>query len=134
MKHITNLFTIVAAVAVAMFATGCASTQSTENMLATAGFKAMTPKNADHQKILASLPAGKISVLQYKGKTFYAYPDAKNNLAYVGTPNEYTAFRQLKFAQNISDQNLAAAQMNQASAYGWWGGPAGWGGSAVGWR
>ena len=56
-----------------------------------------------------------------------ALADAPNNQAYVGGPNEYQVYQQMRVAKQISDNNLAAAQMNQMNAMNWgmWGG---WGG------
>ena len=132
MKRLSAAFSLIGALALALFATGCSTTQSKENMLATAGFKAVPASTAKQQELLKSLPPGKIATIVRDGKTYYVFPDLKNNLAYVGTQKEYTAYRQLVFAQNISDQNLEAAQLNQQANMGWgaWGG--GWGG--MGWR
>ena len=60
-------------------------------------------------------------------KLYYVLPDAPNNQAYVGGPNEYQVYQQMRVAKQISDNNLAAAQMNQMNAMNWgmWGG---WGG------
>jgi hypothetical protein len=132
MKRLSVAFSVVGALALSIFATACSTTQSKENMLATAGFRAVSASTPKQQQLLASLQPGKISTIVRDGKTYYVYPDAKNNLAYVGTQKEYTTYRQLVFAQNISDQNLEAAQLNQQAMMGWgaWGG--GWGG--MGWR
>ena len=45
----------------------------------------------------------------------------------MGGPNEYQVYQQMRVAKQISDNNLAAAQMNQMNAMNWgmWGG---WGG------
>ena len=51
----------------------------------------------------------------------------KNNQAYVGGPKQYQAYQQMRLAKQISNQNLEAAEMNQAASMNWgaWGG---WGG------
>jgi hypothetical protein len=131
MNHISKLITIVGAVTVALFASGCATAenQSNESLLTTAGFKVHPANTPAKQKLLASLPAGKVSTIQKNGHTYFVYPDLKNNIALVGTQQEYTTYRQLKFAKNISDQNLQAAELNSMPPVGW--GP--WGGWAGGW-
>jgi hypothetical protein len=133
MNRICKLITIAGAVSVALLTSGCATgeTKSTENLLVTAGFQTHPANTAAKQQLLTSLPAGKVSTLQKNGHIYYVYPDLKNNVALVGTQQEYTAYRQLKFAKNISDQNLQAAELNSMPAPGWgaWGGWAGgWGG------
>ncbi|WP_295449049.1 hypothetical protein [uncultured Thiodictyon sp.] len=48
----------------------------------------------------------------------------KNNQAYVGEPKQYQAYQQLRVARQTSDQNLEAAELNQAASMNWgaWGG------------
>ena len=77
------------------------------------------------------LPAGKVTLVQKSGKTYYVFPDAANNQAYVGGPTQYQAYRQLRLANKLANENLEAAEMNQDASMNWgaWGG---WG--APGWR
>lgn len=130
MKRLSAVFSLIGAVSLALFATGCSTTQSTENMLATAGFRNVLADTPARKQLLASLPAGQMSTVQKDGKTYYVFPNQATNSAFVGTQTQYTTYRQLLFAQNISDQNLMAAQMNQQANWGAWGG-GGWG---PGWR
>lgn len=137
MKRIHKLITFASALTLALTLSGCATeeTKSTENLLVTAGFKTHPANTAAKQKLLTSLPPGKVSTIQKNGHTFFVYPDLKNNVALVGTQQEYTAYRQLKFAKNISDQNLQAAELNSMPPVGWgaWGGWAGGWGGPWGW-
>ncbi len=137
MNRIHKLITIASTLALALLVSGCATgeTKSTENLLVTAGFQSHPANTASKQQLLNSLPAGKISTIQKNGHIYYVYPDLKNNLALVGTQQEYTAYRQLKFAKNISDQNLQAAELNSMPPAGWgmWGGWAGGWGGPWGW-
>ena len=79
-----------------------------------------TPKK---QELLASLPTGQLTLITWKGKSFYVQPDLPNNRAYVGTPTEYQAYQQLRLAKQLSNDNLMAAQMNQDAMDRWnvWG-------------
>ena len=116
-----------AVAALAALAVGCASDlQNKENLAAAAGFKVITPTKPDQQAILPTLPKDKVTPVTYHGKLYYVLPDAKNNQAYVGGPNEYEAYKRLRTAQQISNDNVAAAQMNQMNAINWgmW---SGWG-------
>jgi hypothetical protein len=136
MKHIVNPLKYLAVVGLLAVAVGCASEQSNKESLAiAAGFKVITPRSAEQTNLLQSLPAGQVTRINYNGHTLFVLPDAKNNVAYVGRENEYQAYQQLRLAQNLSNQNLEAAQMNQMATmnYGWnrWGG---WGGWGWGWR
>jgi hypothetical protein len=126
--------------AIALTMAGCASTsqtssQSKESMLVAAGFKTITPKNATQKQKLQNLPPGKIAMIQKKGKTYYVYPDAANNQAYVGGPAEYQAYKQQRVASKLAEENLETAEMYQDAEMNWgaWGGwGAGWGPMGMG--
>ena len=132
MNPFKSPFTFVLAVAIAIV--GCStttqtSTQNKESMLVASGFKTITPKTAAQKQKLQNLPPGKIAMIQKKGKTYYVYPDAPNNQAYVGGPKEYQAYQQLRAANNIANENLETAQMYQDAEMQW----GAWGGWGMGW-
>ncbi len=62
------------------------------------------------------------------GKILYMYPDAANNVAYVGGPKQYQAYRQMRIDQKMSDENLEAAEINEDESMEWneWGGWGPW--------
>src|SRR5438046_7429623 len=99
MKQILSFKTIGAAALLALTA-GCASTQTStqnkESMLVASGFKVITPKTAAQQQKLQQLPPGKVAMINRKGRTYYIFPDAAYNQAYVGGPKEYQAYQQLR--------------------------------------
>lgn len=137
--HIQTTAKFLAAIAFTVLAASCASElQEKENLAVAAGFKVITPVKPDQVALLPTLPKDKVTQVNYQGKTYYVLPDLKNNQAYVGGPAEYQTYRQLRLAKQISDDNLAAAQMNQAAAMNWgaWGGWGGygWGGMGYGYR
>ena len=133
MKYIVNSLKYLSVIALLALAVGCASEQANkENLAVAAGFKVITPKDAAQTSILQSLPEGQVTRINYKGRTLYVLPDVKNNQAYVGRAEEYQAYQQLRLAQNMSNQNLEAAQMNQMAANYNWGGWGGWGGYGMG--
>ena len=133
-------FTFVLAAAIAI--AGCASTsntstssQSKESMLVASGFKTITPKTAAQKQKLQNLPPGKIAMIKKAGKTYYVYPDAPNNQAYVGGPAEYQAYQQQRAANKLAEENLETAELYQDEAMNWgaWGGwGAGWGPMGMG--
>ena len=132
MNPFKSPFTLVLAVAIAMF--GCASTtqtstQNKESMLVASGFKTITPKTAAQKQKLQNLPPGKIAMIQKKGKTYYVYPDAPNNQAYVGGPKEYQEYQQLRVEKKLANENLENAEMYQDAEMNW----GGWGGWGAGW-
>jgi len=133
MKQSFKPFRIAGAIALLALAAGCAttsSTVSTTEMLTAAGFKLMTADTPKKQEVLNTLPKDQLSLVTYKGKSFYVQPAAASNQAYVGTPTEYQAYQQLRLAKQMSNENLMAAQMNQNAMYSWGGawGPGFYGG------
>jgi len=133
MKQIFAPFRILAAIAMLALAAGCANIQSKEDSLAAAGFKAITPKTAAKQEQLKALPPDKVSMVQRSGKTYYVFPDAAHNLAYVGGPKQYQAYRQLRMKQKLANEKLEAAEMNLEASQMAWDGWGGWGAWGPGW-
>jgi hypothetical protein len=134
MHPIFRRFDLISAVALIALCAGCSSTQtqtqSKENLLIAAGFQVIVPKTAAQQQKLQTLPADKVTLVQLRGKTYYVFPDAPHNQAYVGGSTQYQAYRQLRLAKQLSNENLEAAEMNQDASLDW----AGWGGwGGVGW-
>jgi hypothetical protein len=124
-----DISTSVAVIALLVFASGCASTMhETENLAIAAGFNVITPSKPDQVALLSTLAKGKVTQIQYTGKTYYVLPDVENNQAYVGGPKQYQAYQKLRLDNKISNQNLMAAEMNQNAAWGAWGGWGTWGG------
>ena|SRR5436190_19947765 len=121
MKQLFTPFKVLGAILLLALAAGCATTTTTSHtdMLTAAGFRLMAADTPKKQELLATLPKGQLSVVTWKGKTFYVQPADAANQAYVGTPKEYQAYQQLRVAKQISNDNLMAAQMNQDAMTGW---------------
>ena len=85
----------------------------------------------DRQARLNSLPAGKITPVQRNVVLYYAFPDQKNNMLYVGQEQQYQQYKQLCLQKQIAEDQLAAAEMYNDAAWGAWG-P--WGGPGWAWR
>ena len=127
------LGTITAACTVLLLS--CASTQSTQNresMLVASGFKVITPKTAAQQQKLQNLPAGKVTMIQKGGKTYYIFPDQAHNQAYVGRPKEYQTYLQMRTDKKLERETVETAEMYQDEEMQWsvWGG---WGGGFGPW-
>ena len=132
MNPFKSPFTFVLAVAIAIV--GCTtttqtSTQNKESMLVASGFKTITPKTAAQKQKLQNLPPGKVTMIQKKGKTYYIFPDPAQNRSYVGGPNEYQAYQQLRAEKKLAKENLETAEMYQDAEMDW----GGWGGWGAGW-
>jgi hypothetical protein len=129
MKYLLTGLSPIGALALLFLTLSCTGvqTQNKENLLIAAGFKVIVPKTAAQQQKLKALPADKVTLVQKDGKTYYVFPDAANNQAYVGNPNQYQTYRQLRLENKLANDNLEAAEMNQDASMDWgsWGG---WGG------
>lgn len=112
--------------------TGCAAIQKaerrdTEQMLAAAGFKVLPANTPQRQTALAQLTPYKISRQIRGDKVFYVYPDPDGEFAYIGDQTAYSAYQNLMVQQQISDQNMMAAQMMEMPGPGVWPGWGYWG-------
>ena len=128
----TISFKIIGTLALLALTVGCATTtatQDTEAMLVASGFKVVTPKTAAQQQKLQNLPPGKIAQITKGGKTYYVFPDAADNQAYVGGPKQYQAYQQYRLEHQLAQQQLETAEIYQDSMMGW----GAWGGWGFGW-
>jgi len=112
MKLIQTSFKLIVTVALVALAAGCASTPNKVNLLVASGFKIIVPKNATQEAKLQTLPPGKVSQVQKNGKTYYVYPDAAHNQAYVGGLQEYNYYKVLRSRQTMANENLEEANEN----------------------
>src|SRR5436190_1725937 len=128
MKPLNYIFLTGVAVGCTLLSVGCASTQTStrnrESMVAASGFKTITPKTAAQQQKLQNLPAGKVTMIQKKGKTYYIFPDPAHNLAYVGGTNQYQQYQQLRADNRLAKESLETGDMYQDTEMEWsvWGG------------
>jgi hypothetical protein len=125
MTQIRTVLTGLAAAMLLSLMLGCASSfQEKENLAVAAGFRAISPSRPEQASILATLPANRITPVNYRGKVYYVLPDVRNNQAFVGGPKQYQAYQQLRLARQISNENLEAAQLNADASMNWdtWGG------------
>jgi len=120
---------MISATAVLALMAGCATTTTTtedkRSMLVAAGFKTVTPKTAAQQQKLQKLHVGQVAQIQKNGKTYYVVADPPRNVVYVGGPNEYQAYQQIRAVRQLQQENLeASAEMYQDAAMNWgaWGG------------
>jgi hypothetical protein len=116
-------FRLIGAFLLLAFAVGCANTPQTENMLSAAGFTTKLATTAQQQQHLKTLPPNKVSLVQRNGKTYYVYADPAHQQIYVGNQAQYQRYQQLRQANNLAQENLEAAELNQETAMGWgvWG-------------
>lgn len=119
------------ALAAALLA-GCAAIEkaehkSTEQMLAAGGFKVLPVDTPQRQAAFAQLKPYKISRQMRGSSVYYVYPDANGNFVYVGDQAAYSAYQKLLVQQQISDQNMMAAEMMDMPGPGVWPGWGYWG-------
>jgi hypothetical protein len=100
-KQIFTGFGVIGAIALFALAVGCASTQQTENLLSTAGFRTVVVTNPQQQQ----LQPNKVTVTERNGKTYYVYADPARNQIYVGDQSQYQRYRQLKKQLEVAQQS-----------------------------
>jgi hypothetical protein len=132
MKQISTGLNLIGAIALLALAVGCTmeqrETQNKEKLLIAAGFKVIVPHTAAHQQRLRALPTDRVTLVHKDGKTYYVFPDAANNRAYVGGPTQYQAYRQIRTDIQFRNESLEAAGFGEETDWGTWDG---WG--APGW-
>ena len=131
MKQLLSYSRFIVVAALLAAAAGCATSGSSENLLAAAGFQQRMADTPKKQQLLNSLSKNQLTLITWQGRNYYVQPDSANpNLAWVGSPAEFQTYQQLRLARQLSNENLMAAQMNQAAMVGWGGawGPGFYGG------
>jgi hypothetical protein len=113
MKKIIHLLNLVAVVALVAVAVGCSTTQRTERLLSSAGFKKVAPANAEQQAHLKTLPTDRLTKVEKNGKTYYVYPDIGANAFLVGQDAQLKNYQRIRDENQAMDQNtFSEAQSN----------------------
>jgi hypothetical protein len=109
--------------AVAVSGLGCSTTKQTENMLSAAGFKMIPANTPEQQAHLKTLKPRKVTMVAREGKTYFAYPDVKRQVLYVGTQAQYDEYQNLRRQEQIAEEQSATANSEAAwASWGPWGG------------
>ena len=122
MKQVQTSLKMLSVISLLALTVGCTTTSSTQNkesMLVASGFKVITPKTAAQQQKLQQLPPGHVAMVNRQGRTYYIFPDAAHNQAYVGGPQEYQAYQQQVAANHLANEQLETAEMYQDAAMQW---------------
>jgi len=112
---------------VAALLTGCAAIEkanrkNNEQLLSAAGFQVLPANTPKRQETLATLKPYTIQREIRGEKVWYVYADPQGNFAYIGDQAAYSRYSTLVTQQQISDQNMMAAQMEtMPGAWGGWG-------------
>ena len=120
----SNIVTFLSMLAGTILLAGCASmgSSNTESLLTAAGFRVKTPQTPKQQQIYVALPPYQVQRATVRGQVFYVYKDEKAGVAYVGREQEYQRYQQLAIQQQIAQNQIAAAEMEQQAALDWYGG------------
>ena len=117
--------------AIALVLAGCATDlHQKENLLASAGFKSKPATTARQIQMLRSLPAGKISAVSHQGHVLFVFPDAPQNVLYVGTKTEYAAYEKLRDEHKLAAEEQSTEQFSEEEK---WADMDGWKGLSDGW-
>jgi hypothetical protein len=118
MKTFKALLTLAVLIALAI---GCSTIQERENVLTAAGFKTLPADTTAKKAQLHTLPADKITPVQREGTVFYTFPDRMNNVLYVGQEHQYQLYRQLGLQNQMTEEQLSAAPLDDDGAWAFWG-------------
>ncbi len=127
--HRRTLATLTLAAVVALAASGCTyfrrqDADKTESTLAAAGFQMKPADTPKREASLAQFPVRKVVSRVRDGQVtyFYADPDFCKCL-YFGNQQQYARYRQLAIQQQIAQEQVDAAEMNEDAAMDWgmWG-------------
>jgi hypothetical protein len=125
MKNRSAVICVLGLLALAALGFGCATTSQTENLLSAAGFKMMPATTPEQKAHLQTLPANKVTMVVRDGKTYFVFPDAKQQVLYVGQQAQYNEYQRLRLQKQMAEDQAQAAAANSEPAWGAWGG---WGG------
>jgi hypothetical protein len=111
--------------AIIALAAGCASwnAPNTEALLSAAGFVTKTPSTAKQTAFYNALPPFALQRDTIDNKVIYAYADKKNEIVYFGNEQAYQKYQQLSLKQQIADDQVDSAEMEEDAALDWstWG-------------
>jgi len=115
--------------ALVILVAGCAAirrdeAKSTESVLAAAGFRMKLADTPERLANLQTMRPRKIVPRAKDGHVVYTYADPTNcHCLYVGDEAAYQRFQQLSIQQQLAQENVMAAQMNEDAALNWgmWG-------------
>ena len=122
MKRVGTSLSIVGILALLALGVGCATTTKTENMLSAAGFKMMPAATPEQKAHLKTLPPDKVTMVQREGKTYFVFPDLKQQVLYVGQQAQYDEYQKLRIQNQLAQDQMSAAELNSEPAWGAWGG------------
>ena len=100
-----------------------AQTVNEENLLAAAGFRIKPANTPARDASLRALPPHQLILVTRNDRTVWLYADPTGcHCLYVGNPEQYQRYSQLKANQQIAETRLQAAQLEQMN-WGWgvWG-------------
>lgn len=99
----------------------CSTISNDRALLSAAGFREKMPTTPRQKELYAATPEYKVERINVNGHVLYAYKDTERGVAYVGGESEYSKYQQLAIKQQIAQDHLQAAQMQQNLAMGWYG-------------
>jgi hypothetical protein len=83
-------------------AVGPGGTPQKETLLAQSGFRPFTVTTPKQQQRVSALPPGKVSLVGYKGKSYYVYPTSTKDRILVGNQTQYNAYKQALVAYGVT--------------------------------
>jgi len=89
---------------------------SDEQLLTAAGFQVRSVQTAQQAAVMNSIDPFKVTMRSTGSRVYYLYADPRQNVVYVGGPQQYQKYQQLAVQQGIAeDQMVAASEMQMLS-------------------
>jgi hypothetical protein len=102
-------------------AISCSSTtEHTENLLTSAGFKILQVTNSQQGAHLNNLPEGKFIAVHRNGTVYYTYPDAPKQVLFVGQKEQYQEYLILRLREQMAGDQLKAVDAKAWEVWGPW--------------
>jgi hypothetical protein len=101
-SFIAPMFLLALMTACQTTAVGPGGTPQKETLLVRSGFRPLTVTTPKQQQKVSALPAGKVSLVGYRGKLYYVYPTATKDRILVGNQTQYNAYKQALVAYGVT--------------------------------
>ena len=127
MKKLSTLIGIGSIGVVLALLAACQTTGTTdvvaqkEALLTQSGFKVIVVTTPTQQQAVSGLAQGRVTAVQYKGKTYYVFPTGTKDKIYVGKQAQFNAYKQAlatAYASHPASQHPSMAQQGQAQMAG----------------
>lgn len=104
------------------FLFGCATqVWKKEDLLTKAGFRVFPAKTPEQLALLKNLPPDKISPVTVKRRTYFVFPDPRNNRIYAGNQTELATYQRIRAKRKLTEEKIETKRIEDYTDFGRWG-------------